>query len=193
MNDPGMVNGWQPFSGARLLEIGANVGIYTEYASERGASIIAYEPDPETFLVLTARHLPAEIINKAVWTHTGECSFKGFTTPANDHNGALVHIQCPDNGFFRPPVPVPCVSFNDAVGATNWDCVKIDTEGAEYEMLLSASDDALRRIKFLYVELHPWWVAPELPEKLINRLAEFYTITGLDQNYICGSQIFNVI
>jgi FkbM family methyltransferase len=184
-----MLKGWEPSRGSKVLEIGANVGIYTAYCANLGARVVAYEADPATFQVLIKnladQQLVAKTINKAVWIYNGACTFRGFTREeTGDHNGALAHIRCPDNGLFRKPENIPCVSFNDAVGSQEWDCVKVDIEGSEFEMLLSASDEALRQIKFMYVEFHPWWVDPELPGKLINRLSPFFAIDGLP-DYAC--------
>lgn len=189
LNDPEMLKGWQPFLGAKVLEIGANVGVYTQYCAERDAQVTAYEADPITFTVLAKKNLPAQIINKAVWTYTGFCSFRGFTREeCNAHNGALAHINCPDNGLFRPAQQIPCVSFDEAIGEEEWDCVKVDIEGSEFEMLLSASDSSLRKIKFMYVEFHPWWVDQGLPEKLLQRLREFFNLEGILTDYVCATR-----
>jgi len=175
---------FKPFPGAKVLDLGANVGIYTAFCALHGAHVAAYEPDSETFYILSNMVKDtglenAALNNAAVLTYAGRTLFRGFgseTCGRLERNGeAFGPGQTTSEGGYS--AVVDCVSFDDAIGNTDWDCVKIDVEGAEYGMLLYASGKALRRIKFVYMELHPW-VTQGLYEKTIDRLGEFFELEG---------------
>ena len=75
--------------------------------------------------------------------------------------------------------------FDEAIGAQTWDMVKIDIEGAECEVLLAASLESLRRIKFIYVEFHPW-VNDRLYRETVARLESIYHFEGAYWNSSIG-------
>jgi len=172
-----MANGYfHPWKGKRVMDIGANAGVYTAFCAVHGATVIAYEPFPKVFSQLSQMIVATGLgnlvapLNAAVWTYTGEIPYIGHTTSNEDvrcFNGGV-----PTNGIkwtrddYRESECVKCVSFDDAIGDVDWDCVKMDIEGAEFEVLLTASIDALKRVKFMYLELHDWVSRPLYDETL---------------------------
>jgi FkbM family methyltransferase len=178
---------FKPQTGKRVMDLGANGGIYTAFCAANGAHVTAYEPHPVIFSMLSAMLKRTglidyvEAINAAVWTYTGECPFIGHVSPNSDctrYNGGI-----PTNGVpwtaddFKKALPTKCVSFDDAIGNTEWDCVKFDVEGAECEILLAASLNALKHIKFAYVEFHPW-VSQEMYDATLARLESVFKLIG---------------
>jgi FkbM family methyltransferase len=174
---------FQPFPGAKVMDLGANVGIYTAYCALHGAKVTAYEPDPSTFTILAEMvsnaGLQAILVNKAVWTGTERVPFYGHGDTSGgrlQRNGAFRVSGCghwdrtEEEGAF-----VESVSFDDAVGDVDWDCIKMDIEGAEFEVLLNAAPETLRRIKFAFVEIHPW-ANQILYDETMARLDKFFTI-----------------
>lgn len=155
-----------PSPGAYVMDIGANVGIYSALCAIYGANVFAYEPNAVACSLLREMThftgLPIRIEEKAVVGNKGLRRYLGTDVPlgAVEHtlNGSVEGIGSPQseddfnaNGRF-----VAGIDLNEAVGETVWDCVKVDSEGAEFEMFLSATPDTLSRIKFCYVEFHPW-------------------------------------
>jgi len=172
--------------GDRVMDIGANVGVFTTLCAVNGAQVTAYEPHPEAYLILLDtiqrsgiqdRVIPKQM---AVWTHSGQCAYHPGKTPAHSHpgqtwdsyNGAVVW---PDNSG---PANMACVSFEDAIGLEDWDCVKMDIEGAEFELLLTAPLEALLRIKYLTLELHNGWAEKPAYDALIELLGKFFKLEG---------------
>ena len=178
---------FKPFAGARVLDLGANAGIYSAFCALNGAHVTAYEPHPVVFSLLSAMldrtglTDRVEAINAAVWTFTGECPFIGHVSPddaCTRYNGGVPTDGVPWTADdFRNATPTKCISFDDAIGEIVWDCVKVDIEGAEFELLLGASVEALSRIKFMYIEFHPW-ASQELYDSTIRRLETFFTFEG---------------
>jgi hypothetical protein len=66
----------------------------------------------------------------------------------------------------RDFVDVPTVTLEDVVGC-GCDLLKLDCEGAEFEALLHADDDTLRRAQRLFVEFHRIGGSPTL---IVDRL-----------------------
>jgi len=57
----------------------------------------------------------------------------------------------------------------------------MDIEGAEFEVLLAASPKALNKIKFMYVEFHPW-VSQEIYDETIAKLNAIFKFIGAYPN-----------
>jgi FkbM family methyltransferase len=151
---------FKPFSGANVLDIGANAGLLTAYWALNGAKVTAYEADPITYKILTdmltQTGLKVSAINAAIWTYTGEIKFQG-----GGHKSERGHF-C-RNGLIQTSgisdaTMVPCVSLTDALGDTIWDFVKMDIEGAEHEVIMSTGPEVLKNhIKQMQVEFHAEW------------------------------------
>jgi FkbM family methyltransferase len=197
VNNPWMVEdhvlnneqGFSPFLGAKVLDIGANVGVVSAYWALNGANVTAYEADPETYKILIRMlektHLSSKIkaVNAAVWTHTGTVEFKGIghQSPRGFyHRNGCMYIPSGDgfqrNSYFSQHsqsvlFKVPCISFAEVLGDTVWDFVKFDIEGAEIEVLSNIDLGILKRqVKAMQVEYHNDWGTSEQRDKMVARL-----------------------
>ena len=184
---------WKPFAGARVIDIGANAGVWTAHCALHGAKVAAYEPDPVTFDVLKGMLHRTGLLHlvtpeqSAVWTYTGRVAFEGSGQRGQSRNWACRNgaVQTLPRDLFTGNVAttigletVPCVAFDEAIGAAEWDCVKVDVEGGEFELLLTASDAALRRIRFLQVEFHNGWASDEIYTALLDKLHALFESSG---------------
>ena len=83
---------------------------------------------------------------------------------------------------------MPGVTFDALVaghfgaGDDDLDLVKMDVEGAEYEILFSDSATALRRFRSLIIEIHRGNVRP--PEELVERIGSF----GFERVSVAGDE-----
>lgn len=172
---------FQPKPGARVMDIGANVGIYSAFCAANGASVVAYEADPKSFVYLAGIDLPIECHNVAIMPYHGEVKFLGHSKwDSGDecewHNGGteVPGIKMMPTDDF---VTVPCITFAEALGNESWDMVKMDIEGGEAELLLDTPEESLKQIKFMYVELHPW-TPQEMHDRVIARMGSIFNLTG---------------
>ena len=148
-----------------VVDIGAHVGCFSIAVASRlpGAQISAYEATPSTFGYLQQNvrlnNLAdrVRIHNEAVAGTRGTIAF-GDTGPGSGHNGVL-HLGSPGTTTIR----VPSVTIRDAFERAGRpvDVVKIDAEGAEYDMILGSTIDdwaPVRRVVMEYhrVEGHAW-------------------------------------
>lgn len=174
--------GFTPALGTRCMDIGANVGTWATFCALNGANVTAYEPDSDAFQtmseVLVRTGLKMNAVNSAIWTHTGICDFYGFKHEEPllvRHNGV---IDIGDKNQVLPSAhSVPCISLDDAIGNIEWDCLKIDIEGAEFQVFLRASDAALQKIKFAYIEFHPW-VEQKTYDEALQKIERLFHIRG---------------
>lgn len=183
---------FKPAPGMRVMDIGANAGIFSAFCAANGAHVTAYEPFVAPYLLitkmieLTGLKELLHAINKAVWMHTGNCRYIGNITSLDGactvFNGGLETAGVPWTRSDIENAPmVSCISLDDAVGDQRWDCVKIDIEGAEAEVILHASTETLKRIAFMYVEFHPW-IPQGLYDSMVQRLEGNFTFEGLYKN-----------
>ena len=119
-----------------VVDIGANVGIYTLHALKAGAEVYAFEPTPETFHIL--RH------NVALNGFEYSPKVHLYNSAASDREEmtgfAVVANSCGHNSMFRESeddkiIRVPTVRLDDTLDGVKIDCFKVDVEGAEMLVL----------------------------------------------------------
>jgi FkbM family methyltransferase len=142
-----------------ILDIGSNIGASVLYFHERfpSARIYAFEPHPETFRVLQANvgSIPsAEIFNCALGATNARISaacdridFSGFVTKPGSKSprGAETMTDCEMKHAGE-------VMKN--LGVTRVDLIKIDCEGAEYDVLTALPEEMLQQCKWIVGEMH---------------------------------------
>lgn len=129
-----------------FVDVGANIGIYTIFALDLGARVIACEPDPHNFLRLqehvALNAYDAELLNVAIADEPGTVRL----TQGLDSYNYLVR----DGG---EGLDVPAMTLDDIIGDRRVAGVKIDVEGAE-RLVLEGATRALtdQRIDLVQVE-----------------------------------------
>jgi FkbM family methyltransferase len=177
-----------PTEDSSVLDLGANVGIFSAFCAIHGAQVTAYEPFEAPFEHLreVAKRIPGIVaLHRAVGPISGECKIFGSTQypepNARNYNGTADFEGCPMNEErLRLSSLIPCDSL-DLVCAKTWDMVKMDVEGSETETILMASDEALRNIKSMYLEVHPW-ADPDRQTMMMDKLRSLFTVEDLDES-----------
>jgi len=141
-----------------ILDIGANVGLFSLYAARQApaARIIAVEPFPQTFqrlLEIVADHRLADRITCL------DCAISGVGGPRLMANGPSPSQQRARAAAGRnaPGIQVLSKTLRDLLqeqALTSIDLLKMDIEGSEYEVLLSTSLDVLRTVRRIAIEYH---------------------------------------
>lgn len=133
-----------------ILDCGANVGLSALYFKKKypEAKVIAYEADPEICKILEKNIIDngitdVEIINKTIWSTETLIEFSVEGADA----GRI------DTGSDKKIIKIPTVSLQSIIKDTHFDLVKIDIEGAEFEVI-KGSDSLLKYSKFVFVEYH---------------------------------------
>lgn len=143
---------WPRMIQPRVLDIGANVGIFALGVLEMlpDARVMSFEPHPETFELLkkNTAGLPIECHNMAVigWE-------RGSPTDLALHEGKRNRLCCSlfDMGDQDMTTAIPVATFL-AAELPPCDVLKVDTEGAELEII--GAYRHLGNVKLLMYEFH---------------------------------------
>lgn len=140
--------------GDRVVDAGANVGAFAVLAARCGASVTAYEPHPGTFAALerNVAGLDVTCVRAALVGQVPD----GGQVLLDTREGADTHYRIGGSG-----VPVPAVSLTDAIGE-GCDLLKLDCEGAEFDLFDGTADAVLCRARRIACETHAWAGAPDV-------------------------------
>ncbi len=145
-----------------VLDIGAHAGLFSlaAHIAFPGAKIHAYEPNPEMLPMLSnqAQVGGFSYFGEAVGLVEGRVSLK------SGEDSVQTRAQHAEHGEIR------CISFAEAVtrlGGTV-DLVKLDCEGAEWEIL--KDETTWKKVRNVTMEFHLW--AGYTLEELKNRIME---------------------
>lgn len=149
-----------------VLDIGSNIGFFSAYALNKGASkVYSVEAVPQTFELLK-RNLKNEkdiiFINKAI---SDKCCSKKIKIT---NGSSVASLNYSDNDNFNGHevnslsyLDVDCVDINSLVKTYNIDKIdflKIDCEGSELEIFKTISEDYLKNnIDRIYCEVHDFY------------------------------------
>lgn len=131
-----------------IVDCGANIGMSIIYLKEKfpDAEIIAFEPDDKNFDLLKKNIESFELTNvtlqqEAVWIADTEISFKSEGTMSSK-------IDTNNSDIFK----VKAIRLKNILNRTI-DFLKIDIEGAEYEVLKDVAEN-LQNVKHMFLEYH---------------------------------------
>ncbi len=142
-----------------ILDIGANIGGVTAALARRypAARIFAFEPLPENFALLlhnTSQFPLVRALPYGLGAATALLTYARSDNPRNFGGGGF-HGGRPPAGPGVESLPVLAVP--DALlrfGIDAVDVIKIDTEGAEHDILTSIPPAVLRGVRAIVGELH---------------------------------------
>jgi FkbM family methyltransferase len=146
-------------SDATIIDIGANAGYFTLFAASKffRSSLLAYEPIPVNYAQLMRnRHLnPSHNIKYFPVAVAGHCGEIQLSFDASDSftTSATVFNRTSQNKHIKATcVTLPQVL--DENGIKKCDLLKMDCEGAEYDILYNCPGVYLSRIEQIAMEVH---------------------------------------
>jgi len=153
-----------------IIDVGAHIGLFALYASQfcKNGKIICYEPIKENYDLLLENIKQNKITN--IIAYNSAVSNKSSTVKIYVNEDESGHSMFVKNKNF---VTVNSVSIFDIFQKNNintCDFLKLDCEGAEYEIINSLKEDLFRKIKKTIIEYHRADTNPELLENLIEQL-----------------------
>jgi FkbM family methyltransferase len=174
----------EPFQlspGDVVIDIGAHVGVFTLWAAAHypNRRIISLEPSPKSFEILRQNVLRNRL--KGVEVLQSACAGRAGTAVLHSRGAASMNtLYTRDvlHSSFRALDSVPVVTLDEIFERfqiKSTGLLKLDCEGAEYEILLNASDVTLRGIRCIALEYHLG-----LNDQTPQQLAEFLTGKGFE-------------
>ena len=168
-----------------VLDIGGNIGAFSLLASYLGAKkVVCVEPISTTYQSLLENIEQAKITNITPLKNVvSEVSGDLVKISLNNHSG-LNSMFNVENDFET----IESITLTEALAHfdNNDILLKIDCEGAEYDILLNATEEDMSRISEIVMELHtdfnPKYKGSEIMD---NKLSKFgFTKLREDQMYI---------
>ncbi len=141
-----------------IFDIGANIGMATLYYAQQfpDAIIHAFEPIPDNYALLrknTQNHANIKTYNCALGAYDG--SIEMFASDSSLNNGGFSFYETGSDINCKIQVDVKSVaSVLSEQNIQHIDLLKIDTEGAEYEIIHAINPRILKSIKWIIGELH---------------------------------------
>jgi FkbM family methyltransferase len=135
-----------------ILDVGSNIGTSILFLHEKFpcAKIYGFEPHPETFRILQANvsSIPSvEVFNYALGASDAKISVPSdaldFCAFMAKPGSAITNCEVKHAG-----------EFMKNLGLTEVDLIKIDCEGAEYDILSALPEEMLRQCKWIVGEMH---------------------------------------
>lgn len=167
---------YTPLEGHKVLDLGAHFGFFSLFCANRGANVVAYEPDPDNFERLKdAQGRAAENGTGTIEIHERAVGISDAQVMLyRDHHSGTSNI-C---NLGQPRSVVRVIPFEMVIAGREWDCVKMDIESAEFEVLTNARKEDLKQIKYLTLELHNHIGSSPQPryEALMKVLHEVYSV-----------------
>lgn len=146
------------------FDIGAHIGAFSCYAASKGAQVFAFEPMPDNFALL----------DDNIALNNFEMQIEDFNTGVSkDGKDICLYIDRQNYGncsTFRSELSeeiiVPTMPANN-INNQSRCCLKIDTEGYEYDILTQVDFSKIDKLVF---EWHYWLV--EFPYEKLDWLLE---------------------
>jgi FkbM family methyltransferase len=141
-----------------VLDIGANIGVFSIYAAKLGASkIYAFEPNKEAFKVLCknikANNFEGKIIpfNLAVTKHGNPVKIPIKSSTTNKIASLTDHTR---EDLYEMVDSITLEEIIKTNRIEHVDLLKMDCEGAEYEIVSSLTNDICMKIDEIRMECH---------------------------------------
>ncbi len=161
-----------------IIDIGANIGAFTVYASSKlkNPKIYAYEPELNNFGLLQAnialnnltgqsfgfRKAVCGKIGKVLLSIVGESSGKN-SVAVDQHSGKTQEVEC---------VTLDSIFKENSLSHCN--LLKIDCEGSEYDLLFNTSKETLAKVHMMILEWHI------VPGHSLEELTSFLLSAGFE-------------
>jgi FkbM family methyltransferase len=161
--------------GLQALDIGGHIGCFSlAFATlHPGAQIQTFEASPST-VTYTRRNVADNGLTERVTVENIAVSDSNGTLPFADNGGGsgLNGVTAPEG---TNVIDVPCITFADALqhAGGHVDVVKIDTEGAEYDIVLGSEPTDWKDVQRVVLEYH------QVPGRSWSELEQFFAEAGL--------------
>jgi FkbM family methyltransferase len=143
------VSDWRYNNGGVVVDIGANIGSFSIYSAEKGATVYAVEPEPNNLQELKNNIKLNSMQDQVYVLPYGISDYKGTAIISDMGGGSTIKDESVDG------TEIEIMSLNimfDLYHIKDVDVLKIDVEGSEVEIILGASKDNLNKCKYITME-----------------------------------------
>ena len=176
-----------------VLDVGANVGVFSTYVVKqaKNVKVYAYEPAKDNF----------DFLNNNIKRNNLTTNIKAFNVAVTGKEGKKINLYIHSlgsggNSLYHEQAKsdktetVLTTSLNEIIKLnkiSNVDLLKLDCEGAEFDILLNSSKNVLSKIRRVAIETH------EVNGHSVKELQKFLNTHGFktyinSQNILCGTK-----
>ncbi len=165
------VGGFEIKEDDTVIDIGAHIGIFSVQAGSQAKRIIAFEPFRENYDILRKNILLNNIKNITT-VNLGVSGKRGKRRIYFDKTNSSCNSICikSDNSAEIRCITLEDVFRNYKINRCNY--LKIDCEGAEYEILFNTPDKIFERIDRIALEYHDDFMESEYTYKDLQKFLE---------------------
>ena len=137
-----------------VLDAGVNIGAFSVYAASKADFVVGFEPDSENYelavenVKLNGFEEKVKLFNSAIIG--GKETTRPFYLNSKKHPGS--HSMFIERG--RKEIEVSCTNINDIISKYKTNKIKMDVEGAEYEIIQDLSSQNMESIEQIIMEYH---------------------------------------
>ena len=143
-----------------IFDIGGNIGITSIYLAKLfpDSLIYSFEPMPENFEILKKNiqnYNNIEAFNFGLGSKNG--NFKVYLSNDSENFGGISFYPDPVGNKSNSYISCKVNNINEVINKLNIqsiDLIKIDTEGAEYDILMTLQENILKNASWITGELH---------------------------------------
>jgi len=165
---------------ATILDLGAQAGLFSIYAARKcpGAKIYAFEPDNDNYSQLlrniSSNHLEKSIIPFKKAISNSDKKMKLYL----DQNSSRSHTLFSSGKNFILVDSIKLGSLFSYLKINRCDILKVDIEGAEYDVFYNLPDRFFNKINFIFIECHDLENIDKKYQK--NSMKQFLVSKGFD-------------
>ncbi len=159
---------------AVVFDVGAHIGVFSVFVSNKAQKIFAFEPAPENF----------ELLKKNIELNRLESKVFAFNSAVSSRKGTqkffLYSFNSGGNSFFqlqgtgmKKSIEVLTITLKEVFEKhkiKECDLMKVDIEGEEFDLFYNMPEKTLKKIKRIVMECHPF--NENKPEKLVEFLKQ---------------------
>lgn len=140
-----------------IVEVGGHIGSFSVYAARKAPQgrVVVYEPDPGNFTYLQKNiHLNklSNITAKKIAVAAKNETRIFFPSTVNTAESSMYAVKGRGQGIQVPTTTLSHMFEEHAIGSC--DFLKLDCEGAEYEILFGTPASCLKKIQKIAMECH---------------------------------------
>jgi FkbM family methyltransferase len=140
-----------------IVDIGANIGVFMTYAASMApqAKIYCYEPNPDNYELLNSNISSNNLsyrVSASCVAVGAKNGIRHLNISSDSPRHSIIHNQ--QNGI---KIVAECISLDEIInslGDESVDILKMNCEGAEYEIFYNTSSEIYSRIKNIRMEFH---------------------------------------
>lgn len=167
--------------GGGIVDAGARGFVFSEWFASRGHSVLALDPSPDI-----KREHYRQGISFLPYALVGKAKTHNFLSMVGDPGAwHMTDVETEE---------IPCVTHIDWLG-NNWDVIKLNIEGSEYDVLDTWPGPIARQIVVSFHEHTPRARGRAECDRLIAKMGQWYKAFNVvwEKRYCCSENYWDVL